>query len=90
MMQALPYWRLSGFYLFHFAILGIIVPYWGLMLQGRGFDAQSIGELTAILLLAKIIAPNVWGWLCVRAYLLADGGSDAGLWLFLECQPAPV
>ena len=66
MMQALPYWRLSGFYLFHFAILGIIVPYWGLMLQGRGFDAQSIGELTAILLLAKIIAPNVWGWLCVR------------------------
>ena len=62
--QPLPYWRLSSFYIFHFAILGVIIPYWGLMLKERGFDAQSIGELTAILLAAKIIAPNVWGWLC--------------------------
>ncbi len=62
--QPLPYWRLSGFYVFHFAILGVIIPYWGLLLKGRGFDAQSIGELMAILLLAKIIAPNIWGWLC--------------------------
>jgi PPP family 3-phenylpropionic acid transporter len=63
-VQPLPYWRLSGFYVFHFAILGVVLPYWGLLLQGRGFDAQSIGELIAILLVAKIIAPNLWGWLC--------------------------
>lgn len=59
-----PYWRLSSFYFFHFAILGVILPYWGLMLKGRGFDAQAIGELLALLMVAKMIAPNVWGWLC--------------------------
>jgi len=58
----MPYWRLSGFYFFYFAVLGALVPYWGLFLQGRGFDAIAIGELMAILLATKIIAPNVWGW----------------------------
>ncbi|MEL6710759.1 MAG: MFS transporter [Pseudomonadota bacterium] len=65
-VQPLPYWRLSSFYVFHFAILGVAIPYWGLMLKGRGFDAQSIGELIAIPLAAKIVAPNIWGWLCDR------------------------
>jgi PPP family 3-phenylpropionic acid transporter len=59
----LPYWRLSGFYFFYFALLGALVPYWGLFLQGRGFDAVAIGELMAILMATKIVAPNVWGWL---------------------------
>jgi PPP family 3-phenylpropionic acid transporter len=59
----LPYWRLSGFYLFYFATLGILVPYWGLYLQWEGFSARQIGELTAILLATRIIAPNVWGWI---------------------------
>ena len=59
----LPYWRLSGFYLFYFATLGILVPYWGLYLQWEGFSAREIGELTAILLATRIIAPNVWGWI---------------------------
>jgi len=59
----LPYWRLSGFYLFYFATLGILVPYWGIYLQWEGFSARQIGELTAILLATRIIAPNVWGWI---------------------------
>ncbi len=59
----MPYWRLSGFYFFYFALLGALVPYWGLFLQNRGFDAVAIGELMAILMATKIIAPNVWGWL---------------------------
>lgn len=58
-----PYWRLSGFYFFYFASLGVIVPYWGLYLQGQGFSAQEIGELTAIFLGTRIIAPNLWGWI---------------------------
>ena len=61
--SGLPYWRLSGFYLFYFATLGILVPYWGLYLQWEGFSARQIGELTAILLATRIIAPNVWGWI---------------------------
>ena len=58
-----PYWRLSGFYFFYFASLGVFVPYWGLYLQWQGFSAQAIGELTAIFLGARIIAPNLWAWL---------------------------
>lgn len=58
-----PYWRLSGFYFFYFASLGVLVPYWGLYLQWEGFSAREIGELTAILLATRIVAPNIWGWI---------------------------
>ena len=58
-----PYWRLSGFYFFYFASLGVLVPYWGLYLQWQGFSAQEIGELTAIFLGMRIVAPNIWGWI---------------------------
>lgn len=61
--SGIPYWRLSSFYLFYFATLGIFVPYWSLYLQWEGFNARQIGELTAILLATRIIAPNVWGWI---------------------------
>ena len=57
------YWRLSGFYLFYFAALGALVPYWSLYLKAQGFGAAQIGELTAILMATKLIAPNVWGWI---------------------------
>ncbi len=60
---AMPYWRLSTFYFFYFALLGALVPYWGLFLRERGFDAVAIGELMAILMATKIVAPNIWGWL---------------------------
>ncbi len=59
----MPYWRLSGFYLFYFASLGALLPFWGLYLQARGFDAAEIGELMAVIMVTKLIAPNVWGWI---------------------------
>lgn len=59
----MPYWRLSSFYFFYFAALGTLVPYWGLFLQWKGFDAVAIGSLMAILMATKVVAPNVWGWL---------------------------
>ena len=59
----MPYWRLSGFYLFYFATLGALVPYWSLYLKGLGFSAVEIGELVAILMATKIVAPNIWGWI---------------------------
>ncbi|WP_238532366.1 MFS transporter [Methylophaga frappieri] len=58
---------MSGFYFFYFATLGIQVPYLSLYLQWTGFNARQIGELTAILLATRIIAPNVWGWLADHA-----------------------
>jgi len=57
------YWRLSAFYLFYFGSLGALMPYWSLYLKELGFDAQAIGELIAIILATKIIAPNIWGWI---------------------------
>lgn len=62
----MPYWRLSAFYLFYFASLGALVPFWGLYLQHRGFVPLAIGQLMGILLGTKIIAPNLWGWLADR------------------------
>ncbi|RKZ99486.1 MAG: MFS transporter, partial [Gammaproteobacteria bacterium] len=62
-LKSTPYWRLSGFYFFYFASLGVLVPYWGLYLQWQGFSAQEIGELTSILLATRIVAPNIWGWI---------------------------
>lgn len=60
---ATPYWRLSAFYCFFFAVVGGLVPYWGAYLRSLGFGATAIGELLAILYATKIIAPNLWGWL---------------------------
>lgn len=59
----MPYWRLSTFYLFYFAALGALVPYWGLYLKSLGFGAVEIGSLTAILMATKMVAPYLWGWL---------------------------
>lgn len=63
MIAGVPYWRLSAFYLCYFAVLGAMVPYWPVYLQDRGFDPQAIGILTAIMMVARVIAPNLWGWL---------------------------
>lgn len=63
---ALPYWRLSSFYFFYYALLGAWLPFWPLYLQLQGFDAVAIGYLGGILLATKIVAPNVWGWLTAR------------------------
>lgn len=63
----MPYIRLSGFYLFYFALLGSLVPYWSLYLQSFGLTAQMIGILMALLHLSRVIAPNIWGWLADKS-----------------------
>jgi PPP family 3-phenylpropionic acid transporter len=59
----MPYFRLSGFYLFYFALLGTLLPYWTLYLQSLGLGAAAIGWLMGILHVSRVLAPNVWGWL---------------------------
>lgn len=61
--MSIPYWRLSGFYFFYFATLGGFLPYWSLYLKDAGFNPIEIGELSALLVGTKIIAPNLWGWI---------------------------
>jgi len=59
----MPYWRLAGFYFFYFAVLGALVPYWGLYLKSVGFSPVDIGTLMAVLMLSRIVAPNVWAYI---------------------------
>ena len=65
-MPAIPYWRLAGFYFFYFAYLGAFAPYFSLYLEGTGLDAVQIGVLMSLPQVARIVAPNVWGWLSDR------------------------
>lgn len=62
-ISSLPYWRLSFFYFFYFAVLGGFMPYWGLYLDDLQFNAAAIGQLLAIGMLTRIFAPNFWGYL---------------------------
>ncbi len=58
--------NLSLFYFFYFAILGAQAPYWSPYLQSLSFGAAEIGQLTAVLMLTKVFAPSLWGWLTDR------------------------
>ena len=80
-----PYWRLSAFYFAYFAALGALVPYWGLYLQGRGFDALEVGQLMAILSVTKMFAPILWGHMVDRTgrrMSLVRGASLAAILVF--------
>ncbi|MGB5396552.1 MAG: MFS transporter [Gammaproteobacteria bacterium] len=62
-VKAIPYWKLSSFYFFYFASLGVLVPYWSLYLKSLGYSSLTIGSLVAILPATKLVAPYIWGWL---------------------------
>ena len=59
----MPYWRLSNFYFFYFALLGAIAPYVPLYFAHLGFSPARIGELVAMPMVMRCLAPNLWGWL---------------------------
>lgn len=59
----MPYWRLSTFYFAYFAFLGGVAPFLALYFDHLGFSAARIGELIAIPMLMRCIAPSLWGWL---------------------------
>jgi PPP family 3-phenylpropionic acid transporter len=63
MSPALPYWRLSSFYFCYFALLGGTAPFFALYFDHLGFSPARIGELIAIPMLMRFVAPNLWGWL---------------------------
>jgi len=62
----MPYWRLSTFYFWYFATLGALVPYWSPYLHSLGFSAAEIGQLMAIIIATKLVAPNMWAWIADR------------------------
>ncbi|MCH2191272.1 MAG: MFS transporter, partial [Gammaproteobacteria bacterium] len=73
-------WRFSNFYFFYFATVGIIMPYWGMYLDYLGFSGKEIGQLMAIFLATKMVAPNIWAW--VADWLVARYGSAMRMVVF--------
>ena len=55
-LLALTYWL-------YFGQLGVLVPYLGIFLDGRGFDSAAIGNLFAIITLSRIVGPSLWATL---------------------------
>jgi len=62
----IPYWRLSSFYFFYYALVGVLVPYWTLYLQHLGYSPYEIGVIAGLLMATRVLAPNIWGWLADR------------------------
>lgn len=80
------YPRLSAFYLFYFGAIGVVVPFFAFYLQSQGFNAVAIGQLMAIPMAMRVLAPGLWGWAADRSgrrdltlrvgALLAAGGAS--------------
>ncbi len=66
-LHPVPYRRLAGLYFAYFAFVGTFSPYFPLYLQGLGQAAWQIGALFAVMQLARIAAPYLWGWLADRS-----------------------
>ncbi len=49
--------RIRLFYAAYFAAMGLILPFFPVYLDARGFDTAMIGFLTGLLALAKVVAP---------------------------------
>ncbi|MGH8711339.1 MAG: MFS transporter [Burkholderiales bacterium] len=62
-MPSFPYWRLSSYYFFYFAFVGAFSPYWSLYLKSLNFSASEIGVLMSLLMVTRIFAPTLWGWM---------------------------
>jgi PPP family 3-phenylpropionic acid transporter len=49
-IAGVPYWRLSAFYFFYFALVGALSPFLGLYLADIGLTAYAIGLVNAVLM----------------------------------------
>lgn len=58
---------LSGSYWCYFALLGLLVPYWSLFLDHRGFSSSEIGELLSIFMATRILTPTLWASLADKS-----------------------
>lgn len=79
---ALPYWRLSAFYFWFFAVTGVLMPFLPPYLARLGFGAADIGLLLAAMAAARIVAPTFWGYLADRTGArlgIVRGGAMASL-----------
>lgn len=65
-MVSKQFFRLSTNYFWYFGILGLVVPFLSVFLDGRGFTSLEIGEILAVITATKIVAPSLWAQLADR------------------------
>jgi len=81
-MKSALFIRSSFSYFWYFGLLGLIIPFLPLFLDGKGFTSIEIGEILAIVTATKIIGPTLW------AVLADKTGKQLGvirLGAFLAC-----
>lgn len=65
-MHHFPYWRLSAYYFFYFAFIGVFSPYFGLYFQSLSFSAWDISLLMSQMQLMRLFGPYLWSALADR------------------------
>jgi len=60
--------RLSNFYFWYFAFVGVFGTYFALYLQSLGFASAEIALLMSLQQLVRIVTPFFWGWLADRLH----------------------
>lgn len=81
-MKSLLFIRSSFSYFWYFGLLGLIIPFLPLYLDGKNFSSVEIGEILAIITATKIVGPTLW------AVLADKTGQQLGvirLGAFLAC-----
>lgn len=62
-MKSFLFLRSSFSYFWYFGLLGLIIPFLPLYLDGKNFNSEEIGEILAIIMVTKIVAPSLWAML---------------------------
>ena len=59
--------KFSFSYFAYFGILGLVVPYLSVFLDGRNYSSMEIGEILAIFTATKIVGPTLWAMLADKS-----------------------
>ncbi|MDP2646231.1 MAG: MFS transporter [Desulfobacterales bacterium] len=78
---------MSAQYFLHFAVMGILLPYFNLYCYHLGFSGFQIGLLSSIKSTAMVLFPLLWGGLADRfqmrrALYIGCNFLSAGIWIF--------
>jgi len=59
-MKSLLFIRSSFSYFWYFGLLGLLIPFLPVYLDGKNFSSVEIGEILAIITATKIVGPTLW------------------------------
>jgi len=66
-MNSFLFNKLSFSYFAYFGILGLVVPYLSIFLDGRGYNSLEIGEILALFTATKIVGPTLWAMMADKS-----------------------